>query len=62
MLKINKINLFLASEKGHGGIVKLLIDAKADLNIQDKHGSTALRKGKSLFIFQWFKNKSIKLF
>ena len=46
-LKINKINLFKASWKGHEGIVKILIDANADLNIQDKDGDTALHNGKS---------------
>ena len=46
-LKINKINLFIASIGGNEGIVKLLIDANADLNIQDKDGRTALHKGKS---------------
>ena len=37
--KINKINLFIASLKGDEGIVKLLLEANADLNIQEKDGS-----------------------
>ena len=45
-LKINKINLFIASLYGHEGTVKLLIDANADMNIQNKYGSTALHRGK----------------
>ena len=40
-LKINKINIMIASRRGHKGTVKLLIDANADLNIQEKDGSTA---------------------
>ena len=46
-LKIKEINLLIASEKGNEGIVKLLIDANADINIQDKSGSTAFHIGKS---------------
>ena len=45
-LKINKINLFIASRNGHERTVKLLIEANADLNIQDENGKTALHIGK----------------
>ena len=48
-LKINKINLFIASKWGHEGTVKLLIDANANANIRDSKGWTALKLGKSLF-------------
>ena len=43
----NKIILFIASSEGNEGIVKLLIEANADLNIQDKDGWAALHHGKS---------------
>jgi ankyrin repeat protein len=34
--------LMLAAAKGHVGVVRLLVEAKADLNVQDKRGRTAL--------------------
>ena len=34
-----------ASEKGHEGTVKLLLYAKADLNIKTNSGRTALHEG-----------------
>ena len=46
-MKIIKINLFIASYNGHEGIVKLLIEANADVNIQANSGYTALNWGKS---------------
>ena len=47
MFKINKINLFIASWKGHEQTVKLLLEAGADLNIKNSNGYTALHYGKS---------------
>ena len=44
-LKIKEINLLIASEKGNEGIVKLLIDANADVDIKNIYGSTALHMG-----------------
>ena len=49
MLKINKINLFIASIDGHEKIVKLLIDAGSDLNIKTNSGQTVLHIGESYF-------------
>ena len=42
---LNKINLFIASYEGNEGIVKLLIDANADVDIKNKDGKTALHRG-----------------
>ena len=44
-MKINKINLFIASSGGCEKIVKLLIKAKSDVNIQGENGWTALHIG-----------------
>ena len=47
--KINKIYLFIASGSivGKYTIVRLLIDAGADLNIKNNAGDTALHVGQS---------------
>jgi uncharacterized protein len=34
--------LYLASESGHADVVRVLLDAKADVNAKDNHGVTAL--------------------
>src|SRR5450432_1000179 len=34
--------LHLASKNGHEEVVKLLLEAKADVNVQDSYGGTAL--------------------
>jgi len=52
IVKNNKIILFIASSKGYEGIARLLIDAKADLNIKTNSGWTALDYGKSKLNYQ----------
>jgi ankyrin repeat protein len=38
----NSTGLHLASENGHKAVVRLLLEAKADVNVKDSHGETAL--------------------
>ena len=45
--------IFVAAEYGRSNpVVNVLINAKADLNVQDNNGLTALMIGNSVFNFQ----------
>jgi tyrosine-protein kinase len=48
--------LHLACKKGHVGIVRMLLEYKANVNSRDKEGRTPLMVGISFYIFLSFKN------